>query len=125
MKHKGFIHANKTQFGCTLGTKEPPRSARLSRKKKEYRPRLTSTKLKEAHEKLGAMDWEVPSADALLEDKLTKFDFAAADCGFDGSIEALVVNWLHPLMLAAKTASTNGDNPNWKQAMNGPFADEY
>ena len=51
--------------------------------------------------------------------------FAAADCGFDGSIEALVVNWLHPLMLAAKTASTSGDNPNWKQAMNGPFADEY
>ena len=28
-------------------------------------------------------------------------------------------------MLAAKTASTDGDNPNWKQAMNGPFADEY
>ena len=28
-------------------------------------------------------------------------------------------------MLAAKTASTSGDTPNWKQAMNGPFADKY
>ena len=28
-------------------------------------------------------------------------------------------------MLAAKTADTKVDNPNWKQAMNGPFADEY
>jgi hypothetical protein len=29
------------------------------------------------------------------------------------------------LMLETKTANTSGDNPNWKQAMNGPFADEY
>ena len=56
MKHRGFIHANKAQFGCTLGTKQPPRSARLSCKKKEYRSRLTSTKLKEANEKLGILD---------------------------------------------------------------------
>ena len=28
-------------------------------------------------------------------------------------------------MLVAKTASIDGDNPNWKQAMNGPVAAEY
>ena len=28
-------------------------------------------------------------------------------------------------MLAAKIANTSEDNPNWKQAMNGRFADEY
>ena len=28
-------------------------------------------------------------------------------------------------MVASKTANTNGDNPTWRQAMNGPFADEY
>lgn len=70
MKHRDFIHANKAQFGCTLGTKQPPRSARLNRKKNESRSRLTSTKLKEANEKLGAMDWKVLSADALLDYKL-------------------------------------------------------
>ena len=44
---------------------------------------------------------------------------------FDGFIEALVVNWLYPLVLSDKTANTNGDNPTWGQAMNGSFSDEY
>ena len=62
----------------------------------------------------------------LIEDKLNKFvHFAAADCGFGGSMTALVVNWLHPLMFAAKTASTDGDTTSSKQVMNGPFAGEY
>ena len=75
---------------------------------------------------MDAIDWEVPSDDALLEDKLTKFvNVAAADYGVDGSSEARVVNWFHPLMLTAKTASTSGGSPNWKQAINGPFADEH
>ena len=46
------------------------------------------------------MDWDIPIPEALPEDNLTKFiHFAPADCIFDGSIESLVVNWLHPLML--------------------------
>ena len=32
MRDKGFIQANKAQFGCTPGAKQPPRSARLGRK---------------------------------------------------------------------------------------------
>ena len=93
IKRKGFIRTKKTQFACTLGTKQPPRSARLSRKKKEYNARLASTKLREANKKLGAMDWEVPDANALLLDDLTKFvHFDAAECGFDGTVEALVVD---------------------------------
>ena len=103
MKRKGFINTNKAQFACTLGTKQTPISARLSRKKKEYKARLASTKLREANEKLGAVDWEVPDANALMNDDIPKFvHFAASDCGSDGTVEALVVNWLHPLMLAAK-----------------------
>ena len=43
-----FIHANKAQIGCTLGTEQPPRSDRLSHKKKEYKSILTSTKFEEA-----------------------------------------------------------------------------
>ena len=71
-------------------------------------------------------NWEIPSHEALLEENITKFvRFAAADCGFCGSIEALVVNWIHTLMLSAKTANTNGDNPTWGQAIKGPFADDY
>ena len=28
-------------------------------------------------------------------------------------------------MLESNTANTNGDNPTWRQAMKGPFADDY
>ena len=52
------------------------------------------------------MNWEVPSADALLDDKVAKcVHVAAANSDCYGSIEARVINWLHYLMLAAKTAS--------------------
>ena len=126
MRDKGFIQANKAQFSCTLVTKQPPRIAMLCSKKKEYKSILTSDKLRESNETLGAMDWEIPSPGDFLEDNLTKFvHFAAADCGFGGSIEALVVNWLHHLMLESKTANTDGENPTWRKEMNGPFADEY
>ena len=85
----------------------------MSWKKKEYKTRLASTKLREVNEKLGTMDWEVPDENTPMNDDITKFvHFAASDCGFDGTVEALVVNWLHPLMLAAKTAGTSDDNPN-------------
>ena len=68
----------------------------------------------------------MPSPEALMKNDLSKFvHFTAVDYGFDGSIEALVINWLHPLMLAAKASTTNIDNPNWRQAMNGPFSEEY
>ena len=126
MHDKGFIQANKDQFICALETKQPPRSARLSRKKKQYKSRLNSKKLREANETLRAMDWDIPSPEALIEYNLTKVvHFADADCGFYGSIKDLFFNWIHPLMLAAKTANTNDDNPTWRQAMNGPFADGY
>ena len=47
-----------------------------------------------------------------MESDLSRFvHFAATDCGFHGSIEALVVNWLHPLMLAAKSKGSDMDNP--------------
>ena len=72
------------------------------------------------------MNWDIPSSEAFLEVNLTNFvHFAAAGCGFYGSIEALVFSQIHPFMLAAKKANTNGDNPTWIQAINAPLADEY
>jgi hypothetical protein len=37
----------------------------------------------------------------------------------------LIANWVHPLFLKAKSEASKEDNPNWKQAMNGPFKEEY
>ena len=72
------------------------------------------------------MEWEVPTPEALLHSDISRFvHFAARDCGSDWTIESLVVNWLNPMMLQAKLKSNPADNPNWIQAMSGPFAEEY
>ena len=72
------------------------------------------------------LQWEVPTPEALLHSDISRFvHFAARDCGFDGTIESLVVNWLHPMMLQAKSRTNQADNPTWIQAMNGPFAEDY
>jgi len=101
-----------------LGPKQPPRTARLVRKKKEYKSILFPQELLEANATMSTMQWELHSAEALMESDLSRFvHFAATGYGFDGSIEALVVNLLNPLMLAAKSKGNDIDNPNWMQAM--------
>ena len=55
----------------------------------------------------------------------TFIQFAAADCSFNGSIEDMVLNWLNPLIIAVKANKNYEDDPNWNQAMNGQFSQEY
>ena len=50
---------------------------------------------------------------------------AANYCGYSGTSEDLIVNHVHPFFLKSKSAESVEDNPNWRQAMNGQFADEY
>ena len=38
--------------------------------------------------------------------------------------QPLLVEWIHPFCLKAKAKASRDDNPNWKQAMSGLFADE-
>ena len=40
-------------------------------------------------------------------------------------LQLLMVNWVHPFFLKAKSAASKEDNPTWWEAMKGPFADEY
>eukprot|EP00956_Cyclotella_meneghiniana_P016588 scaffold26237_cov49-Cyclotella_meneghiniana.AAC.1 len=69
---------------------------------------------------------EVPTIEALMACPLSKFiHFAANDCGYSGSRYDLIANWVHPLFLKAKTEASKEDNPSWKQAMSGPFKEEY
>ena len=64
--------------------------------------------------------------EALMACPLSKYiHFAANDCGYKGSRYELIANWVHPLFLKAKSEARKEDNPNWKQAMNGPFKEEY
>eukprot|EP00956_Cyclotella_meneghiniana_P033325 scaffold95021_cov33-Cyclotella_meneghiniana.AAC.1 len=69
---------------------------------------------------------EVPTVEALMACPLSKFiHFAANDCGYKGSRYDFICNWVHPLFLKAKSEASKEDNPSWKQAMSGPFKEEY
>ena len=127
MRNEAYFKENKTQFQCTLGKQQPPpTAARRSRKKREYKARLFRSKIDEVNQTLGSDDWAVPSIDALMKSDLAQFvHFAASECGFDSSVDSLVVNWIHPMMLAAKSRGNDSDSPDWFKAINGPFAQEY
>ncbi len=49
-----------------------------------------------------------------------------ANSGLDHSqTQDLLVKLVHPLFLKANAEASKADNPNWKQAMSGPFANEF
>ncbi len=51
---------------------------------------------------------------------------SAADSGLDLSqTQDLLVKLVHLLFLKAKAEASKADNSNWKQAMSGPFANEF
>ena len=69
---------------------------------------------------------EVPSVEMLMASPLSRFiHFVANDCGYSGTRYELIANWVHPLFLKVKSEASKEDNPNWRQAMNGPFKGEY
>ena len=75
---------------------------------------------------LNNMVMDVPTVDELLASPLAKFiHLAANDCGYNGTVRELICDWVHPLFLKAQAEASKEDNPNWRQAMTGPFADKY
>ena len=68
----------------------------------------------------------IPTVTELLDSPISKsINIAAIDCGYEGTTKDLIVNYVHPLFLKSKAAVSQEDNPNWLQAMNWQFADEY
>ena len=68
----------------------------------------------------------IPTVAELLESPLAKYiTLAANDCGYSGTAEELIVSYVHPLFLKAHSAASREDNPSWKQATQGKFANEY
>ena len=52
-------------------------------------------------------------------------NLAANNCGYGGTIEDLIVNYVHPLFLKAKSATIQEDNSNWYKATTGVFDENY
>ena len=68
----------------------------------------------------------MPTVQELLDSPLANFiTLVAKDYGFTSTSEDLIVNCVHPLFLKAKVAVSAEDNPTWKQAFEGAFAEEY
>ncbi len=66
-----------------------------------------------------------PIIEELLASPISKsITFAVNDCGYNGSFTEIFVTAVNPFFLKAKSEASKEDNPNWHQAMNGPFADE-
>ena len=56
---------------------------------------------------------DVPTVEELLESPLSRFiTLAANSCGYTGTTQELIVNWVHPLFLKAKAEASKSDNPN-------------
>lgn len=91
----------------------------------EYRKRLAKRR-QQADALMLQSKMEIPMVEALMACPLLKFiHFAANDCGYIGTRYKLIANWVHPLFLKAKSEASKEDNLSWKQAMNGPFKEEY
>ena len=74
-----------------------------------------------------ALDDSPESFEEFFGGPLAQFiKLAAADSGLDPlQTNDLLVKLVHPLFLKAKAAASKSDNPSWKQAMSGQFADEF
>jgi hypothetical protein len=99
---------------------------RLSRKKMKYRQHMAR------HAEVGdqfllSLEDSLESLEELFGGPLAQFiKLSAADSGqIFSQTQDLLVKLVHPLFLKAKAEASKADNPNWKQAMNGPFAEEF
>ena len=120
---------DKEEHFASLCAQKPIKACRLSRKKRKYRQRMAHRRA-EGDKYLNKMrfdDKENPiTVDTILNSPLAKFiHLAANDCGYKGTVKELVCNWVHPLFLKAKAAASKQDNPNWWQAMDSEFAEEF
>lgn len=95
-----------------------------------HKPKQRLARLKRKGDELLRQDVSLSgdniTAEDIIKSPLSKFiHLAANECGYGGTVQELVCDWVHPLFLKAKSEASSQDNPNWWQAMNGPFADEY
>ena len=116
-------------YYALLCAKPPPQACRLSRKKLKRRQKMKHRR-EEGNRMLSAMhfdDDEKPlTVDAILSSPISTFiHLASNNCGYNGSTKELICKWVHLFFLKAKSAASKEDNPNWWQAMSGPFADDY
>jgi hypothetical protein len=104
----------------------PPMACHLSRKKVKYWQRMAR------HAEVGdqfllSLEDSPESLEEPFGGPVAQFiKLSAADSGLDPSqTQDLLVKLVHPPFLKAKAEAIKADNPDWRQAMSGPFANEF
>jgi hypothetical protein len=128
MKAMGKL--NREIFALTLGSKQiPPYANTMSKKKKALKNHQYQRSLQSRGDRalqLMLIEDSLPSISDLINSHLSKYiTLAANDCGYDGTAEELIVQYVHPLFLRAHSAASKEDNPGWQEAKQGKFADDY
>ena len=68
----------------------------------------------------------ITTVSELLDSLISNFiNLATNDCGHSGTTEDLMINYVNPLFLKSTASTSQKYNPNWHQAMNFQFADDY
>ncbi len=58
----------------------------------------------------------IPTVAELMDSPLAQYiTLAANDCGYSGTAEELIVNYVHPLFPKAHSAASKMDNLSWKE----------
>jgi hypothetical protein len=116
------------QYACSFGSQQMPSKARRSTKKKSKlkHRQLLNILRKQGDKDLEEMVLDIPTVADLMTSPLANYiHLAANNCGYSGSKQELICNWVHPLFLKAKSAASKEDNPNWGTAKSGEYASEY
>ena len=124
------LKLNRALYVLTCGRQhQSPMSKKLSQKCKRLNYKRYRRQLKDDSNKTVNsvhLDDSIPIIKELSNSQISKFiTLPANNCGYSGTSEDTIVNHVHPLFLKSKAAASGEDNPNWRQAMNGQFADEY
>ncbi len=116
MKAMGKL--NQEMFALTLGSKQiPPYANTMSKKKNalKYQQYIRSLQFRgDQALQLMSIEDSLPSISDLINSPLSKYiTLAENDCGYDGTAEELIVQYVHPLFLRAHSAASKEDNPDW------------
>ena len=69
---------------------------------------------------------QCPTVSDLMDIPWYKYiTLAANNFGYGGMAEELILNYVHPLFLKAKSAASREENPNWCEATTGVFVENY
>ena len=73
-----------------------------------------------------SLAYKIPTVAEFRESNLARFITPVAnDCGSEVTTKELIINWFHLVFLKSHTEAIKENKPNWNQAMNVLFANEY